>query len=235
MKKILTVPVLLCFLAAGPAHAKVWGDLNGDGKINIFDLIAFLRHLSGEETLPEMGEEIGLLEVGIPSPSLGGDGDNVKVTRDNVGEVHALLMDAVFNIYLKAKAPLAEGVSGRVNGDIAGYADVAGSFTAGQRANGGAPGVIDLTAVFYDYSDDGRLYISGKIHYGGISLSSVDEHPPLYILGTLNYAGSYKGRNDYRFTIQSFHGQLSYYGSYSASRNFSGTSSFGDTWPPPED
>ncbi|MBN2288570.1 MAG: hypothetical protein JXQ83_04505, partial [Candidatus Glassbacteria bacterium] len=45
-------------LASGPLAAKVIGDFNNDGKLNIADAIMFIRHLMGHEVIPEVGREL---------------------------------------------------------------------------------------------------------------------------------------------------------------------------------
>ncbi|HUU28484.1 MAG TPA: hypothetical protein VM123_11790 [archaeon] len=42
-----------------PAKAKVIGDFNNDGKINVLDLVEFLGYLGGKRTVPEIGQEMG--------------------------------------------------------------------------------------------------------------------------------------------------------------------------------
>lgn len=59
MKRILMILLATALLCVGPLEAKRIGDFNGDGSINIFDLLEFLGYLSGKKDVPEMGHEIG--------------------------------------------------------------------------------------------------------------------------------------------------------------------------------
>ena len=49
MKKTILLLVLLLAFGAGSARASVKGDLNGDGRLDSFDLILFRKELVGPE------------------------------------------------------------------------------------------------------------------------------------------------------------------------------------------
>ena len=66
MRRILLLIPILCFLYTSPLPAKMIGDFNEDGVINIFDLIVFLQHLSGRETNSNIGEHLGEYEPPEP-------------------------------------------------------------------------------------------------------------------------------------------------------------------------
>ncbi|MCE5269779.1 hypothetical protein LLH00_00665 [bacterium] len=58
--------IMLLLMTAGLAttlQAKQVGDFNGDGKIDLQDVIAFMLHLAGRKTVPEIGQE---LQSGTP-------------------------------------------------------------------------------------------------------------------------------------------------------------------------
>ena len=236
MKKYFTVVAVVFFLMAVPTYAKIFGDFNDDGSIDLLDLIPFLRHISGEAALPEAGKEVVFSGEKFPSPTLGGDGANVPVSGDNIAEIHQLITTAVYNVYLKVFEPSRDGTSCRINGDSAGYADVTGIFATNDPSGSN----IDITVTFYDYSDNGQLYLSGKIHCCGDYpwfLTVGIKFMEFYILGTLEYSGSYKGRNTYLFKLGlSSPTELSYRGSYSAySWDANGSSGFTGLWPPPRE
>lgn len=58
MRTVLLV-FLICLFSFSLAHAKTIGDFNDDGKVILQDAIAFVIHLSGKKTIPEIGFNIG--------------------------------------------------------------------------------------------------------------------------------------------------------------------------------
>lgn len=63
MNRLILFLFCAILYAAEPAHAKQIGDFNGDGKINILDVLTLLQHLSGKIDVPEIGHETGQIIV----------------------------------------------------------------------------------------------------------------------------------------------------------------------------
>lgn len=58
MKRVAILIHLLVRLTFGSAQAKTLGDFNDDDNLTIADAIAFIMHLMGKVTLPEIGRDI---------------------------------------------------------------------------------------------------------------------------------------------------------------------------------
>lgn len=61
--KRFVIPILLLCIAATPAWAKILGDFNEDGQINIVDAIAFVRIIMDKDLPGDVGKEYAIDKV----------------------------------------------------------------------------------------------------------------------------------------------------------------------------
>ena len=123
--------------------------------------------------------------------TLGGDGPNVVVSRSNADSASQTINEAVFTVFQKAvyavsnRPSMSEPV--RMNGDYYGYAVVGGtSATAGKMVN------FELKTIFYDYSDDGLIYIGGSLRYQG-PIDNQGVTQDICVNDEIKFAGLYGG------------------------------------------
>ena len=131
------------------------------------------------------------LPEGRLTTTLGSDGPNVVVSRSNADSASQTINEAVFTVFQKAvyaatsRPVMTEPV--RMNGDYNGYAVVDGtSELVGKTVN------YELKAIFYDYSDDGLIYIGGSLRYQGpIDVQGVTHDTR--VNNEIKFAGPYGG------------------------------------------
>jgi hypothetical protein len=85
-----------------------------------------------------------------------------------------------------------------VTGNYGGYALVGGTVTAGATKESHD---YDLDVTFYNYSDEGYIFLGGALQYSGSVYEDV------YVNGTVKFAGSYKGfmqYNGFRIPVDEF-------------------------------
>lgn len=128
--------------------------------------------------------------------TLGSDGPNTAVTRNNAAEVSDSLMRHIYSVYRRAFDSKDSRVSLKqrfVDGK-SGHVDLSGSCT-GLRYDY----EFDFIAAFHDYAGwDSELYIGGKLHYSGKCWSgngyTEDAFGTKFIInGSLDFAGQYRG------------------------------------------
>ncbi|HUU28942.1 MAG TPA: hypothetical protein VM123_14115 [archaeon] len=138
--------------------------------------------------------------LGVDSGSTltkGADGPNVVVTEQNGGTVRELMTGVVLKAFDKALAALASGTqlaaTARITGDRSGYAQVDGSSTTGETAVN-----YDFTLKFYDYSDNGSLFIGSSLSYkGDVSVIAGKVYTKTTLNGEVKFAGPYSGSIKY--------------------------------------
>jgi len=123
--------------------------------------------------------------------TLGSDGPNVVVSWSNADSASQTINEAVFTVFQKAvyavsdRPVMTEPV--RMNGDYNGYAVVDGtSAPMGTRVN------FELKAIFYDYSDDGLMYIGGSLRYQG-PIDNQGVTQDIRVNDEIKFAGPYGG------------------------------------------
>jgi len=131
------------------------------------------------------------LPEGRLTTALGSYGPNVVVSWSNADSASQTINEMVFTVFQKA----ADAFSGRpsmsepvrMNGDYNGYAVVDGtSELVGKTVN------FELKAIFYDYSDDGSIFIGGSLRYQG----PIDVHRVTHdtrVNDEIKFAGPYGG------------------------------------------
>ena len=135
------------------------------------------------------------LQEGRLTTTLGSDGPNVVVTWGNADSACQTINEAVFTIFPKAadaftnRPSMSEPV--RMNGDYNGYAVIDGtSALVGKTTD------FELKVIFYDYSDDGLIYIGGSLRFQGpIDKQGVVQD--FRINDEIKFAGPYGGFIDY--------------------------------------
>ncbi|MBN2288389.1 MAG: hypothetical protein JXQ83_03585 [Candidatus Glassbacteria bacterium] len=202
-KKIIFV-FLLSFLMAWPVQAKMIGDFNNDGEISLPDVIAFIMHIMDKQTVPEIGTEIGDKTEVSPNPTMGLEGPNEFVSENNIGQLNPLVLKELHKLMSKTWPVFYESESGTVDGDSHGFAEV--FLTSNDHIQEGdrEPPRAEFTAVFYDYSDDGELFLGGRMNYYSdkrVTESEMQEFQLYNILGTLVLAGSYNAHLSYALKV----------------------------------
>jgi hypothetical protein len=149
-------------------------------------------------------------------------GANAAVTESNVQEVTSLLMGKMHEVfgramttvkYTKPAAPAAGTImnlDGKVTGNSSGYAQVKGTMTLNQSGMTVSGYTYNFTATYYDFSDDGKIWLGGEVVYTG-SADMTNLQATKYDLtfdGVLKFNGTYEGVQDfltkYTVTGQSF-------------------------------
>ena len=207
MKKSTIAALLLSIFLAGSGQAKLIGDFNNDGEISLPDVIAFIMHIMDKETVPEIGSEMVVEREVSPQPTMGLDGPNSFVGEENIRQInlHPVMLELLEKVMDKSWPVLYEKESGRITGDNYGYAEV--FITCPYPETVGTYREVcsaEFTAVFYDYSDDGEIFLGGRMNYRCIYPFMEPEKPkylPFSILGTLNLVGSYNAHLTYDLEI----------------------------------
>ena len=206
MIKSTVAALLLSLFLAGSGQAKLIGDFNNDGEISLPDVIAFIMHLMDREKVPEIGSEMVVERELSPRPTMGLDGPNEFVSVDNIWQInlHPVMLKLLEKVMDKSWPVLYEKESGRITGDNYGYAEVFAtcpnlvdeSYSTVPRA--------DFTAIFYNYSDDGEIFLGGRMNFSCTYPFGELEKPkylPFNIQGTLILAGSYNAFLTYDLEI----------------------------------
>lgn len=130
-------------------------------------------------------------------------GNNTVVTSDNAQEVSGIIMGKASEVFSRALQLAVAGkpaagttmnIDGKVNGDKGGYAQSKGSMS---YSTTGATS-YNITCTFYDFSDDGALWLGGQITYTGtMSYSTTSYTYNLKYTGGLKFNGTYDGAEDF--------------------------------------
>jgi len=122
----------------------------------------------------------------------GTDGPNLVVTLSNADSASQVINEAVFAALPKAAYTVARDPSitepVRMTGDYSGYAVVDGSATMVETSM-----KYDFKLTFYDYSDDGSIYIGGSLQYLSSSVNQGPIKKIVDVKGEIKFAGSYTG------------------------------------------
>ena len=122
----------------------------------------------------------------------GTDGPNLVVTSTNLDSAIQTVNEAVFAALPKAAYAVSFDPSitepVRMTGDYSGYAVVDGSVTMV-----GTSMKYDFKLTFYDYSDDGSIYIGGSLQYLSSSVNQGVLKKIVDVKGEIKFAGSYTG------------------------------------------
>ncbi len=138
---------------------------------------------------PESGLTEGRLTKGT-------DGPNLVVTLSNAASASQVINEAVFAALPKAAYAAARDPSitepVRMTGDYSGYAVVDGSGTMVETSM-----KYDFKLTFYDYSDDGSIYIGGSLQYLSSIVNQGEQKKIVYVNGEIKFAGPYTGFINY--------------------------------------
>jgi hypothetical protein len=138
-------------------------------------------------------------ENGVPvsagALSMGLDGANMAVDANNGKLVFDIVIVSVFNAFNRGHAGLASGAllaaSTEVEGLSYGKAVINGTVSGNQT-----PATFDFTATFYNYSDDGKIYLGNQVGYSGTVNLNTQTGEVLTILTLDNeiaFTGTYRG------------------------------------------
>ena len=217
MGKTVIIVFILGFSIAVPLQATTIGDFNDDGVINISDVVALIMHITGHEEIPEVGRAIDVGDDVVPSPTMGLDGPNAFVA--DAEQVNPIVLKVLNGVLPKVWPVFNEVDSGTIQGDSYGYAEV--FLTNNSHIHEVAPyrtsPLLEFTAVFHDYSDDGALFLGGRMNYSSPLFVSGPELtvPPTYdILGTVLIAGSYNGSFTFQLVVQDYPNNFEVRGRY---------------------
>ena len=151
-------------------------------------------------------------DVNAGSLSERSDVPNEPVTVDNVDQVVPEINTVAMNTYTKAltsvekpAASITTNLGGEVPGEHSGKADVDGKVIT-KMSGLTLTGVdYDVDVTYYDYSDDGELFLGGSVAYTGTVKYDVDLHPTdisVTMKGGLRFNGTYEGSEEFTVTIK---------------------------------
>ena len=244
MKKLLLTIGLISLLTISALEAKQIGDFNGDGNINILDVMEFLNYLGGNKDIEEMGQDISASSYGmtdfnsviIPEISLGSEGENEVINDNNIDDVHAILLRQIFDSWMGARSQLDDYVITTFAGPHSGTATFYGTL-----GGNNAYDFMNVEVLFEDYSRDGEIYISGKFYLGKMG-SYTPPYPPdspigfddVYLMGNCHITGRYRGYMWYHCKVARYFDGI-YYGYngayYTARKKGDGSGSHGSGGP----
>ena len=122
----------------------------------------------------------------------GTDGPNLVVTSTNFDSAFQTINEAVFVIFPKAAYTVMRDPSitepVRMIGNYSGYAVVDGSATLADTSI-----ESNLTLTFYDYSDEGSIYLGGSLQFQGYIYLQWGVTRGVYVNGEIKFAGLYTG------------------------------------------
>ena len=207
MGKALIIVFILGFSIVVQTEAKTIGDFNDDGVINISDAVALIMHITGHGEILEVGRAIDVGDDVVPRLTMGLDGPNAFVA--SAEQANPIVLKVLNGVLPKAWPVFNEVDSGTIQGDSYGYAEV--FLTNNSHLHEIAPyrtnPLLEFTAVFHDYSDDGELFLGGRMNYASPIFVSGPELtvPPTYdILGTVLIAGSYNGSFTFQLVVHDY-------------------------------
>ena len=129
------------------------------------------------------------------SLTVSGDGPNTVVTASNADSASQAINETALSAFQKAafafdiRPSQVEPV--RMDGSYNGYAVVDGS-----AEKAGAISNYNLKATFYDYSDDGLIYIGGSLQFQG-SMDKQGITKDIFVNDEIKFAGTYSGSLEY--------------------------------------
>ena len=127
--------------------------------------------------------------------TVSGDGPNTVVSTSNADSASQIINEAALLAFQKAayafdvRPSLVEPV--RMDGSYNGYAVVDGSAEKVGGINN-----YNLKATFYDYSDDGSVYIGGILQFQG-SMDKQGITKDIHVDDEIKFAGPYSGSMEY--------------------------------------
>jgi len=138
-------------------------------------------------------------------------GANAVVTEDNVDEVTAEINTTAWRVFgagltkiqVGKPADYTTNLSGDVVGLKNGKATVKGKIVTKMNVATVSGVDYDFTCTFYDFSDDGQLYLGGSLSYKGSAKYSnnMPESQTITIKGGLKFNGKYSGEEDFTTTV----------------------------------
>jgi len=138
------------------------------------------------------------------------DAANETVTEENIDQVTARVNGTTWDVFGRALSTAQAGkalidytskLSGEVEGEAGGKATVSGNMTT--KMSGTSPSSVnyDFTCTFYDFSDDGELWLGGKLTYkGDYNYTSMQYN--INITGDIRFNGAYEGTQTYSSVIK---------------------------------
>ena len=122
------------------------------------------------------------------------EGANENISLDNVDDVNERVLTSYLNIVRlleNSAAKTAEATGRRVDGSYSGHAAV-----EHEKASEGNVDTDTYTGDLFDYSDDGELFLGGRLSYTTHENTSTGEKNG-EIVGTVGVAGAYQGTLSY--------------------------------------
>jgi len=141
-------------------------------------------------------------------------GANTVVTETNADQVTTEINSTAWEVFGRAMSTASYGkaaadVTTNLKGDVAGLkngkATVNGKMIT-KMSGMTATGVdYDFTCTFYDFSDDGELYLGGSLSYEGSAKYGSNyqlESYTITVKGGLKFNGQYSGSEDFTTTVK---------------------------------
>ena len=135
---------------------------------------------------------------------------NEQVTVGNVDQVVSKINTVAMNTYTKAllsvekpAVNITANLGGDVPGDHSGKADVDGEVIT--KYSGITLTGVDYNVIctYYDYSDDGELFLGGSVAYTGVTKYDANNKLTDYSVtmrGGLRFNGTYEGSEEFTIT-----------------------------------
>ena len=154
---------LLSIVFTSSLQAKIIGDFNGDGNVNLVDVIALLNHISGRGQIESVGEEyvISTPDLNdIPELTLGLDLPNedpfVIYNDDDQDSFNAGILQIINQACRDALKQKEEEYETVMDGSYSGTAMVIGSWTVYEDNP-----FRNFDLILENFSNDGETFISG--------------------------------------------------------------------------
>ncbi|HUU28941.1 MAG TPA: hypothetical protein VM123_14110 [archaeon] len=133
------------------------------------------------------------------SLTMGSGGQNATVTESNAGQVSEIVLAPVISAFSKGYASLATGIllaaTVQIEGNSYGFAEISGTISSNQP-----PADFNFSAKFYDFSEDGNIYLGGSLQFTGSLAFNIQTHEvytTVKISGEISFAGLYNGSIKY--------------------------------------
>lgn len=191
--------------------------MKGIKTLALLVMVAFLAFSCGDSGNPTNG---GNGDGGSSKGSLSThQGANTVVTESNVQAVSGIVTSKAYEVFGRAMATIkyakpvagtSYNLDGRVNGNNSGYAQVKGTMTINMSGQQPTSYSYNFICTYYDFSDDGALWLGGAITYTGTYDMSNTQNLKynLTFEGGLTFNGTYEGTQDfttnYTMTGQTF-------------------------------
>ena len=203
MKNTTLVSGILILLAAGSLQARQIGDFNGDGSVNLVDVISFINHLSGRGQVEEIGKEYidNIPDMNdIPDLTLGSDGPNLPIENGEWDEVNTMILEILNTACRELIEKKDDEFRTVIEGEYSGTVSLLGNWSEEEEFI-----FQKFEVVLEDFSDDGEKFLSGKfdmnIFENGKSFNGEIYVRDIYLLGGLKLSGKYSNDLWYKCSL----------------------------------